>query len=171
MTPEELAEIECAVNAATEGPWAFLACGEKDNSWQVGRWQRPDGTDVVDEVGDDDARQYEAAGYPDLWENEAVCIETVCENASSSASLSDAAFIAEARTLVPALVAELRAERERSQTMQAEMDRRLDVLRRMADAWLKTASDDKQLCMAHDFFTGVLNPPAAVSVPEDQETR
>lgn len=40
-----------------------------------------------------------------------------------------------------------------------ELNRRFDVLTRFAQVWVANGSDDEQLCMAHDFFTGFLNPP------------
>ena len=49
-----------------------------------------------------------------------------------------------------------------------ELEAARSILIRFAEIWLGTGSDDEQLCMAHDFFDGVLHPPAlGVLSPEE----
>lgn len=122
MDDTELDAVEALFEHITPGPWAYLACGEKDNSWQVGVWERPDATPIAGEVNDDDAERYEAEGFPDQWEGHAVCIETVCENTDAMANLSDAAFIAEAPALVASLLKTARGERERASQLAAVLE-------------------------------------------------
>jgi hypothetical protein len=91
--PADLDAIQARADAATEGPWAWEATGEKDNSWAVGLIQ------------DDDGEPIEGENEP----GENIVIEGICEGID--AHIPDAEFIAHARADVPALVAELHAAR------------------------------------------------------------
>jgi hypothetical protein len=92
--------IQARADAATEGPWAWEATGEKDNSWAVGLIQ------------DDDGEPIEGENEP----GDNIVIEGICEGID--AHIPDAEFIAHARQDVPALVAELRAARETCHALQ-----------------------------------------------------
>lgn len=169
LSDARLDEIEASLEHVTAGPWAYLACGEKDNSWQVGLWTRPDETAIEGEVNDDDAERYETAGFPDAWEEHAVCIETVCENVDAMASLSDASFIAESRTLVPRLVAALRSARRDNQVLRenatwneedaAELERvgaELERERTQNLAWRALVdASEPVFSSAHDVLLGI----------------
>ncbi len=105
----DLEAIKARVEKATPGPWGALACGEKDNSWAIGTWSWPDGTQPGPGFFDaDETDRWIEAGEPDdLTETHAEIIDQVCENSDAMASLADADFIAHARTDIPALIAEV----------------------------------------------------------------
>jgi hypothetical protein len=94
MSRVELDAVQARTDAATEGPWAWEMVGEKDNDWAIGH--------VIDEDDQPISGQLETG--------QGVVVDAVCENGIDS-SPADAAFIAHARTDVPALVAELRVAR------------------------------------------------------------
>jgi hypothetical protein len=55
------AEREAAAKAATPGPWAWEATGEKDSSWAVGFVQDEDGNTISLEDAERDWRRRKAA--------------------------------------------------------------------------------------------------------------
>lgn len=101
LTPAELAEIEAREKAATQGPWWT---NENDLFWQL----FADATrryEYVDEEGRQQA--LELAGHP-LQLIKAAKRET--PYAEYWPTAEDAAFIAAARTDIPALLAHIRAQ-------------------------------------------------------------
>lgn len=109
MTDAQLAEIEARAARATPGPWAVETCGEKG-----------DGSDMIGVVfgPDDENCDHQLSGELPAFGIEGEEIEyyrdelvAECEHRNRN-SHSDAAFIAAARTDIPALVAEVRRLRE-----------------------------------------------------------
>jgi hypothetical protein len=83
MTTEELAAIKARVTAASDGPWRQCPCGKCGLVWQVSYADTP--------IATSDAHEPEGGGEP--WPLEAI--------------RANGAFIAAARTDVPALLAEV----------------------------------------------------------------
>ena len=73
-----LAEDKAAALAATEGPWAWAATGEKDNSWAVAL------------VGDADEEEKMLSGHVEAGDG--IIIDPVCE--AINGNLADGAHIA-----------------------------------------------------------------------------
>lgn len=87
MTPERLAEIEARANAATQGPWEAAT-----------------GALVGDDYDEATHVWYRLHSPDRMWQT----IGKVLDNELDQTTIEDAEFIAEARTDVPDLLAEVR---------------------------------------------------------------
>lgn len=86
----DLDAIQARADAATAGPWAWKATGEKDGSWAVG-------------LVCDDEENYLSG---ELEHGQGIVVEGICDGISTG--FADAAFIAHARMDIPDLVAEIK---------------------------------------------------------------
>jgi hypothetical protein len=87
----DLDAIENRAKAATAGPWAWEATSRDDNAWCLG---------VTDPACEGQIEEREDEELPEV-------VEFIAESGTDG-TYADAAFIAHARTDVPALVAEVR---------------------------------------------------------------
>ena len=99
-TEVDLEAIKKRESKATEGPWAWESVAEKSNDWVVGIACAESGAAILGHIDppDDCAMVDTIIRHQEIGANE-----------SAAASLSDADFIAHARTDIPALVAALEA--------------------------------------------------------------
>lgn len=114
ITTEQLAEWRALAEKATEGPWAIESCGEKgDGSNMIGVVFGPDDPDAKSPLSGwiDENDWADKLGEPmaDPFYRDEEVAECAHRNRNHNA---DAAFIAAARTAVPALIAEVERLRE-----------------------------------------------------------
>ena len=119
MTPMELAEIEARANAATPGPW------------EVGVLRRECDHPTTNQFTE------ERSVFPPLGESGPVALAAEGEH-------ENGAFIAHARTDVPALIAEVKRLRAENDVLRKSADAAVDGVRAMLPAALKVAREEKR---------------------------
>ena len=119
MTQLELAEIEARANAATPGPW------------EVGVLRRECDHPTTNQFTE------ERSVFPPLGESGPVALAAEGEH-------ENGAFIAHARTDVPALIAEVKRLRAENDVLRKSADAAVDGVRAMLPAALKVAREEKR---------------------------
>jgi hypothetical protein len=159
--PLDLEDIKKRIKAATPGPWAWEAYGEKENAYHIGvaldKNDKQLSGMVQTERYDEDA---------DIFVEDVLWRESLGDQSGATVNYDDAEFIAHAREDIPALVAEverlsdiidkrdaiLGLARELSVTMASSFE---DAVRAIAHATV--AADPSRLGHdAHDMIRRVL---------------
>jgi DNA repair exonuclease SbcCD ATPase subunit len=150
MADPDLAAIKARAGAATEGPWAWEATGDKDGFWAVG-------------LVCDDEENYLSG---ELEHGQGVVVEGICDGIS--ASFEDAEFIAHARSDIPALLAHvgrLASENHALRDEQAQAGRRWEQAREEASRLTQQLEEYEHLrpALATHPEAGPATRPAAVA--------
>ncbi len=88
----KLSRLRAVCDAATEGPWAWVQPGQKENGFVVGAAYPPHSGLLEEPIDEDDELE-----YPEI-------VDDVCEQWGATVNYGDAEFIALSRTALPALV-------------------------------------------------------------------
>lgn len=105
LSDAELVEIEKRCEAATDGPWQWTSCGEKDYCFVLGQFALMD-SEEDPPPGHIETERYDES-VEDRYVETAFCNENVAESHSQHGN-ADFDFISHARTDVPKLLDEVR---------------------------------------------------------------